>query len=83
MRAQLGDTLHTHASHTDTPDQWGRIIEIRGPDGAPPYVIELPDGHIRLVFPGPDAVVEPRRPAAADPPATAPHGRRVHHRVGW
>ncbi len=58
MHAKIGDTLHIHASHTDVPDQWGRIVEVRGPDGSPPYVIRFTDGHTGLVFPGPDAVVE-------------------------
>ncbi len=58
MHAKVGDTLHIHARRTDAPDQWGRIIETRGPDGTPPFLIEFSDGHTGLVFPGPDAVVE-------------------------
>jgi len=34
------------------------IIEIRGPDGTPPYLVRQDDGHEMLVFPGPDASVE-------------------------
>ena len=40
-------------------DRVGRIVEVRGPGGAPPYVVRFEDGHEGLVFPGPDAVVEP------------------------
>jgi uncharacterized protein DUF1918 len=62
MHATVGDRLHIHANRTDSPDQYGRIIETRGADGAPPYLVQFPDGHTRLVFPGPDAVVEPAQP---------------------
>lgn len=33
------------------------ITEVRGPDGAPPYIVAFDDGHTGIVFPGPDAVV--------------------------
>jgi Domain of unknown function (DUF1918) len=39
-------------------DRVGRIVEVRGPGGAPPYVVRFEDGHEGLVFPGPDAVIE-------------------------
>ena len=38
----------------------GEIIEVKGPGGTPPYLVRFDDGHQGLVFPGPDAVVEPR-----------------------
>ena len=41
------------------PDQIGEILEVRGPQGAPPYLVRYPDGHETLMYPGPDAVVEP------------------------
>jgi uncharacterized protein DUF1918 len=41
------------------------VIEVRGPQGAPPYVVRWGDnGHETLFFPGSDAAVEPYRPAA-------------------
>lgn len=85
MHANLGDTLHIRAHHIDVPDQWGRIIEIRGPNGTPPYVIEYPDGHTCLMFPGPDALVEPKQPASGpdEVPEGAEHGRRLHTHPGW
>ena len=90
MHAKLGDTLHIRAHHTDVPDQWGRIIEIRGPEGTPPYLVEFPNGHTSLVFPGPDAIIEPGRAEGGSAgrgealeSAAAAHGRRVHARPGW
>ena len=35
------------------------ILEIHGVEGAPPYLVQWSDdGHVGLVFPGPDAVVQ-------------------------
>lgn len=65
MRAEVGDRLHVHGRVVGTPDQVSEIIEVRGEDGAPPYVVRRDDGHEVLVFPGPDATVE--RPQPRDP----------------
>ncbi len=85
MRASIGDRLHIHTNHIGSEDQYGRIIEIRGANGAPPYLVEYPDGHTSLVFPGPDAIVEPS--TTSTPSHTSSRGvrpnRRVHTRVGW
>ena len=59
MQASVGDHLHIHGRTVGEHDQVGEIIEVRGSDGAPPYVVRHEDGHETLVFPGPDAVVEP------------------------
>jgi hypothetical protein len=58
MHAQVGDRLHVHGRTVGNPDQLGEIVEVRGQDGAPPYLVRFPDGRETLVFPGPDAVVE-------------------------
>jgi hypothetical protein len=35
------------------------VVEVRGPDGTPPFVVRWDDsGHEVLFFPGPDAVIE-------------------------
>ena len=36
----------------------GEIVEVRGSQGEPPYMVKFDDGHTRLIFPGPDAVIE-------------------------
>ena len=61
MRAEVGDRLHVHGRAVGTPDQLSEILEVRGVDGAPPYLVRHGDGHEALVFPGPDASVEPAR----------------------
>lgn len=59
MRAAVGDRLHVHGRVVGSSDQTSEIIEIRGKDGAPPYLVRHGDGHEALVFPGTDASVEP------------------------
>ncbi|HZY01829.1 MAG TPA: DUF1918 domain-containing protein [Dermatophilaceae bacterium] len=58
MHAVVGDRLHVHGRVVGTSDQTSEIIEIRGPDGEPPYLVRRDDGHEALVFPGADASVE-------------------------
>ena len=59
MRAAVGDRLHVHGHTVGERDRMGQIIDVRGADGAPPYMVRYDDGHEALVFPGPDAQVEP------------------------
>ena len=66
MQAAIGDRLHVHANSVGQPDKRGEIVEVKGTEGAPPYLVRFDDGHTGLVFPGPDAVVErARRKAGA------------------
>ena len=62
MRATVGDQLHVHGRTVGEQDHLGQIMEVRGSNGEPPYLVRYPDGHESLVFPGPDAVVEPAPP---------------------
>ena len=58
MHANVGDRIIVHAAHIDEPSRDGEIIQVRGPHGAPPYVVRWSDtGHEGLYFPGPDSVV--------------------------
>lgn len=61
MQAQVGDRLLIHSSKVGKPDQHGEILEVRGDDGAPPYLVRFEDGHDGLVFPGSDCHVESGR----------------------
>jgi len=59
MKAKVGDRLVVKGHHVGEPDRDGEILEVRGPDGTPPFVVRWnEDGHIGLVFPGPDAFVD-------------------------
>ncbi|MGH8775092.1 MAG: DUF1918 domain-containing protein [Jiangellaceae bacterium] len=59
MHAQIGDRLHVHGRTVGNADRVGEIVEVRGGEGGPPYLVRFDDGHEGLVFPGPDATVEP------------------------
>jgi hypothetical protein len=79
MKAAIGDRIVIASTRLDGPVRDGRVVELRHPDGSPPYLVEWSDdGQQALFFPGPDAhlVAEP-----ADHPAasadTASSGRHV------
>jgi hypothetical protein len=58
VQAVVGDQIVVQAAHVDEPVREGEILEVRGADGAPPYLVRWSDdGHEGLVFPGPDAHV--------------------------
>jgi hypothetical protein len=59
MRANVGDRLCVHSRVVDRPVRVGDVLEVRGPDGQPPYWVRFDDGHESLVYPGPDCVVQP------------------------
>lgn len=61
MEAAVGDRLHVHGNTVGQADRMGKIIEVRGISGGPPYVVRFDDGHTGLVYPGPDAVIETDR----------------------
>jgi hypothetical protein len=64
MHASIGDRLHVHGRIVGQHDSVAEIVEVRGEAGQPPYLVRYPDGHEALVFPGPDAVIEPAQHAA-------------------
>jgi hypothetical protein len=58
VQATVGDRLSVHSHVVGHPERRGEIIDVRGADGTPPYVVRFEDGHEALVYPGPDAVVQ-------------------------
>lgn len=58
MKASVGDHIAVRGSHVGEPGREGEVVEARGPDGSPPYLVRWTDGHEGLFFPGPDAIVE-------------------------
>lgn len=58
MQAKTGDRLHVHAKQVGEPDRIGEIVEVRGEGGGPPYLVRFDDGTEKVMFPGPDAIVE-------------------------
>ena len=60
MYADKGDRLVIRSQHVDEAVRDGEILEVRGPQGGPPYLVRWSDnGHESLTFPGPDAYVQP------------------------
>ena len=57
MEANVGDHLVVESNKVGTPPREGEIVEVKGPDGGPPYVVRWSDGHEGLTYPGPDAHV--------------------------
>ncbi|TDE16932.1 DUF1918 domain-containing protein [Actinomadura sp. 6K520] len=60
MNGRVGDRLLVHGNVVGQPDRQGEILEVRGENGSPPYLVRFEDGHETLVYPGPDAVIETR-----------------------
>jgi hypothetical protein len=60
MHATKGDHLIVHGRSVGGAERSGEVVDVRGPDGQPPYLVRWePDGHEGLVFPGPDCQIEP------------------------
>ena len=57
MKAQVGDRIILAASHVDEPTRDGVVLEVRGKDGQPPYLVRWADGHTGLMYPGPGSVL--------------------------
>lgn len=72
MRARVGDRIILAAEHIDEATRDGEILEIRGADGAPPYVVRWSNGHTGLIYPGPGAVLRIGAAAGAPIPASVP-----------
>jgi len=58
MDAKVGDHLLVEGRTVGEGRREGEVVEVRGQDGGPPYVVRWTDGHQALVSPGPDAHVE-------------------------
>jgi len=58
MKARVGDELIVKGQHVGDADRRGVITEVRGADGAPPYLVRWTDGHESSFFPSSGTVVE-------------------------
>jgi hypothetical protein len=60
MKAEVGDRLIMESAHVGEARRIGVVLELRHPDGTPPYLVRwLDNGHEALVFPGPESRIEP------------------------
>ena len=59
MQAQVGDRIVIQGHHVGDPKRDCEVVEVRGPNGAPPYLVRWEDSdHDTLFYPGPDAFVQ-------------------------
>lgn len=59
MFATVGDRIVVRGSHGGDHIRDCEVLEVRGQDGAPPYVVRWGDnGHEAILYPGSDAVIE-------------------------
>jgi hypothetical protein len=59
MHATPGAQLTIKGHHIGEPDRHAEILEVRGPDGGPPFLVRWDDtGHESLIFPGTDSSVD-------------------------
>ena len=59
MRAAVGDRIIIKGHRVGEHDRDGEVLEVRGADGGPPFVVRWGDtGHETLFFPGSDAVIQ-------------------------
>jgi hypothetical protein len=65
MKANVGDRLVIAGHRVGEHERDAEILEVHGKDGAPPYLVRwADDGHIGLIHPGQDAVVQHLRSGA-------------------
>lgn len=57
MHATVGDRILVHGRTVGSGEQQGEIVEVRGEQGQPPYVVRFTDGHESLLYPGSDCEV--------------------------
>lgn len=61
MYGSIHDRITALSPHVGEPNRDGEILEVRGADGTPPYLVRWSDtGHEGLFFPESDAVVQHR-----------------------
>jgi Domain of unknown function (DUF1918) len=60
MHANVGDRIVIKGYRLGEHERDGEVLEVRGKDGAPPYLVRWSDdGHTALFFPGGGAVIQP------------------------
>lgn len=79
MKASVGDRIVMAGEQVDRPTRDGEILEVRGDDGSPPFLVRWSDGHTGLIYPGPGSVLgvqsagAPAAQEATDPTASGDH----------
>lgn len=62
MRAKPGDRLVIKGHRVGNHERYAEILEVRGTKEEPSYLVRwTADGHEAVVYPGSDAVIEPKK----------------------
>ncbi|NEV89224.1 DUF1918 domain-containing protein [Streptomyces tendae] len=56
MQATVGDRIRIRSQSGASAD--GEIVEVKGQNGEPPYLVMFDDGHHSLIYPGPNSNCE-------------------------
>ena len=87
MKASVGDRIIVVSSKLDGPVRDGEVVELRHPDGTPPYMVQWADhADPTLFFPGPDAHVVHYDEAKSPVPkvsGSAQSGTELRHIRSW
>ncbi len=76
MRAVVGAQIVVRHNHADQPEDRAVILEVRGPDGEPSYLVQWRGPrHPSFYLPGPDAHVS--NPIEIGPPSASRRARRI------
>lgn len=60
MRAAVGDRITVHGLHVGDAERHGEVVQVKGPDGEPPFVVRWDsDGHEVTFVPGPGVRIDP------------------------
>lgn len=52
MRGAVGDRVIVPGRHVGEPERHGEVLEVRGAEREPRYVVRWDDGHEAIVVPG-------------------------------
>lgn len=64
MKTAVGDRIVIRGHKVGEHERDGEILEVRGPDGGPPYLVRWDDdGHESIIYPGTDAFIQHFEPA--------------------
>ena len=58
MHAEVGDRIAVPGRHVGDAGRIGEVIDVRGENGRPPYVVRWADGHEAVCYPGPETRVQ-------------------------
>ncbi|MFC5995896.1 DUF1918 domain-containing protein [Pseudonocardia hispaniensis] len=66
MKASVGDRITVYGTHVGDPSRCGEVIEVKGADGGPPFVVRWDTGQEAVLIPGADIRIHPGTTGATD-----------------